>query len=153
MIREASKIFTRKEEWYSLVLVVEDFARPEFNGTIQIMPYGKKVKEKIAAEVQGLYGEPCNPFSPAAGKDFFIEVSELGGYPNWDRSRFAPEATSIEIDGVRLDPQTDKEMFMKWIQQAPKTLSDYASRPWGEEELSQAHLVISTILPTFNPTK
>ena len=68
--KELSKNFSRKEDYYSLIQIVQDKNRPELEGKIMIFKFGKKLNDMIEAQLKPEYGEPVNPFDLFNGKLF-----------------------------------------------------------------------------------
>jgi hypothetical protein len=99
---EKSKMLNYSRKYYSYVLVLEDEQQPELVGKIMILQYGKTIKDKIQAELNGeISGVPCNVFDLSAGKDFVMVVKEIQTgdetYPDYKMSMFKSDTTSLPI--------------------------------------------------------
>ena len=66
--QEISKAFSRKEDFYSLIQIVQDKNNPDLEGKIMIFKFGKKINEMIEAQLQPEYGDACNPYDLFEGR-------------------------------------------------------------------------------------
>ena len=98
---EKAKVLKYSKKYYSYCLILEDEQQPELVGKIMVLQYGKQIKEKIVAEMNGdISGETCNVFDLSAGKDLTIIVKETGGedsFPDYNSSAFKPNPSSLPI--------------------------------------------------------
>lgn len=103
ILMEKAKSLKYSKKYYSYCLIIEDEQQPELVGKIMILQYGKQIKDKITAEMNGeITGEQCNVFDLTAGKDLTLIVKETGDangitFPSYINSAFKPNATSIPI--------------------------------------------------------
>ena len=105
---EKAKVLKYSKKYYSYCLILEDEQQPELVGKIMVLQYGKQIKEKIVAEMNGdISGEKCNIFDLSVGKDLTLIVKETGGedsYPDYNSSAFKPNTSSLPI----FNPETSK---------------------------------------------
>lgn len=98
---EKAKVLKYSKKYYSYCLILEDEQQPELVGKIMVLQYGKQIKEKIVAEMNGdISGEKCNVFDLSVGKDLTLIVKETGGddsYPDYNSSAFKPNNSSLPI--------------------------------------------------------
>ena len=101
ILMEKAKQLKYSKKYYSYCLILEDEQQPELVGKIMVLQYGKQIREKIIAEMNGdISGEKCNVFDLAVGKDLTLIVKETGGddsYPDYNNSAFKPNPSSISI--------------------------------------------------------
>lgn len=120
---------------YSLVYVVSDQQHPELVGKIVVFRYGKKIKDMIDSEsnVDADSGEePCNVFDLFNGKNFKLVIKKVGGYQNYDSSKFA-SISPIKIgDDVMQNTGDDKKKIIEFLKASPD-LSKYEYKEWDEE--------------------
>jgi hypothetical protein len=96
---EANKELARKQKrklsYISNVLVISDPKRPENEGKVFLFKYGKKIFEKIKAQLEPEFQDetPMNPFDFWKGANFKLKIRNYEGYRNYDKSEFeAPAA-------------------------------------------------------------
>lgn len=99
----------RRLKYYSNVLVIRDKEKPENEGKVMLLGYGKKIHDKITAALKPKFEDEVafNPFDMWEGADFVIKIwTETKGkakFPNYDDSKFqpcAPLGTDEEIRAV-----------------------------------------------------
>lgn len=97
--QENAKKISRTVECYANVLILKDPQHPEYDGTIRVFKFKTKIENKIKEEQHPTDGftDPCNVFNPLAGKDFVLSVSTVGGFRNYDMSKFKPTTTPISF--------------------------------------------------------
>lgn len=103
---------TRKIGYWANVLVVKDPACPENEGQVFKYRFGKKILDKIQAEINvdpEMGEEPCDVTCPWTGKNFFLKVEKVGGHPNYDKSKFQTVSAIPNID----DESFQQELFGK----------------------------------------
>lgn len=95
----------RKTKYISNILVVSDPKNPDNEGKVMLFSYGQKIFDKIS-EVMSPQDEdetPINPFDLYEGANFKLNMTQVGGYANFDKSKFA-KITAIgndaEIDAI-----------------------------------------------------
>ena len=107
---EANKELARKQKrklsYISNVLVISDPKRPQNEGKVFLFKYGKKIFEKIKAQLEPEFQDetPMNPFDFWKGANFKLKIRNYEGYRNYDKSEF--EAPAALFDGE--DAQIEK---------------------------------------------
>lgn len=100
----------RKLSYISNILVQNDVAHPENNGKVFLYRYGKKIMDKIkdkaglsggttTAESAVTYRDPedviYNPFNFWEGGNFKLNIRNVDGYRNYDKSTFDNAPTAL----------------------------------------------------------
>ena len=101
--QELAKSFSRKEDYYSLIQIVQDKNRPELEGKIMIFKFGKKLNDMIEAQIKPEYGAPANPFDLFEGKLFSVHARKVGEWNNYDLCSFVGEKCPIEVEGKKME--------------------------------------------------
>lgn len=88
---------SQKHQYYSNILVIKDPANPENEGKVFVYRYGKKIYEKIYAQMHPKFEDdtPCVPFDMFEGKNFRLIAKEVAGYQNYDDSNFSSSPTPV----------------------------------------------------------
>jgi hypothetical protein len=100
---EANKELARKQKrklsYISNILVVSDPKRPQNEGKVFLFKYGKKIFEKIKAQLEPEFQDetPMNPFDFWKGANFKLKIRNYEGYRNYDKSEF--EASAALFNG------------------------------------------------------
>lgn len=159
--QERAKQIAYSTKYYSYVQVIEDENQPEMEGKIMIFPFGKKIKEKIAAEYSGeITGEKCNVYDIANGKDFVLIIREVGGFANYDSSTFKPEVSAIKISGKEVPVVEDSNgkrsinakfqgHVKEYLLKRDKNLEDFAPQKWNEQQRGKVQRIVEIL--TGNP--
>ena len=146
--QEAAKAFSRKEDYYSLVQIVQDKNRPELEGKIMIFKFGKKINDMIESQLKPEYGDPCNPFDLFDGKLFGVHVRKVGEWNNYDLCQFVGERCSITIEGKKMEKnQNDMNSILEYLKTGPQNLSDYDYKEWNETVTEKVMEIIRTTVP------
>jgi hypothetical protein len=159
--QEKAKIISRQTKYYSYVLIVEDKQHPELEGKILIFQYGFKIADKIKEEKAGTYGEACNVFDLAEGKDFKLVVKKIGGYNNYDSSRFltAGPITFVkegqkktmpveESNGKKVIAAAVRDKVKDILLKRDHDLEEFAPKKWSVEDRSKVNRIVSHLLGT-----
>lgn len=104
---------TRKVQFWANILVVKDPANPENEGKIFKFRFGKKVMDKIQAEVNvnaDLGEVPCDVTCPIEGKNFAYKVTKVGGNNNYDTSAFMKQSSIPNIEDESVQKKLESEM-------------------------------------------
>jgi hypothetical protein len=125
--QEADKVtargFNRKKHWTANVLVVSDTAVPTNNGGIFKYKFGSTIFDKLNDCLNPEDGsEPLDPFDLIEGANFSLSIAKVGGYPNYDKSKFAKPTrfcadSAIEALLVKahpLAPLVDAQLFKSY---------------------------------------
>jgi hypothetical protein len=91
--QKKAEIFSRRHNFATLVQVIKDENQPELEGKILTYRFGKKLWEKIQAELKPIMGEPHNPFDLLAGKAFHLKITKVSGFNNYDQSKVIAAVT------------------------------------------------------------
>lgn len=107
--KDKARALNRKESWLVNVYVENDPVRPENNGTIKVLRYGRQLGKIIMDAIEG---EDAADFGPRIfdlspnGCSFRIKVEKQGDFPTYVSSKFAlPKAV------VGLDPSSYDEIY------------------------------------------
>lgn len=118
----------RKKYYFANILVVKDPAKPENDGKVFIFKFGQKIMDKIL-ELQNPNpafsdDEKIDPFDMWEGVNFRLNVCDVAGFPNYDKSKFDTRPSPIA--------ETDEEIEAIWKQRhnladlvAPKAFKSY----------------------------
>lgn len=144
--------FSRNQQYYSLIQVIEDEQEPENEGKILIWQYGKKIYDKITAEetpqMKGV--EAVSPFNPVDGRLFLVKVNIVGDWVNYDQCqfvdfngvkpgmRFYNEAGEVEriaqFDGTQEQAIELAKDIAAYIDKNAPVLEDMKFKPWTRED-------------------
>ena len=146
--KELSKNFSRKEDYYSLIQIVQDKNRPELEGKVMIFKFGKKLNDMIEAQLKPEYGDAVNPFDLFSGKLFSVHARKVGEWNNYDLSSFVGERCSIEIDGKKMEKnQDDMNAIVEYLKTGPQNLTSFDYKDWDNETTEKVMSVIRNTVP------
>jgi hypothetical protein len=146
--KELAKSFSRKEDYYALVQIVQDKNNPEMEGKVMIFKFGKKLNDMLEAQLKPEYGSPCNPFDLFEGKLFSIHSRKVGEWNNYDLCSFVGEKGSIEIEGRRMEKnQADMGTIMEYLKTGPKNLGSFEYKDWDDALTEKVMGVIRNTVP------
>lgn len=146
--QEISKSFSRKEDFYSLIQVVKDSNRPDLEGKIMILKFGRKVNDLIEQQIKPEFGNPSNPYDLFEGKNFGIHVRKVGEWNNYDLCQFVGERMPLMIDGQPVEKTEEgREMVTKYLKTGPLDLDKYDYNDWSEEETDKIMRIIRNTIP------
>lgn len=102
---KAKKLFGRRTNYTSNILVISDPANPENEGKVFKFRYGQKIFDKIvsAAKPEFEDTDPVNAFDPMNGADFRMKIKKVAGYRNYDDSAFGPVKPLFKGDQAKID--------------------------------------------------
>jgi hypothetical protein len=103
--KEICRARKRKLNYICNVLVIKDQENPENEGKVLLFKFGKKIFDKIVAAAkpdEDLGEDPINVFDPEEGADFLLRQIIVGGFPNYDQSKFSSKK-SIAGGKKRID--------------------------------------------------
>ena len=91
---------TRRTNYVSNILVIDDKANADNNGRVFLYRYGKKIYGMIENAIRPEFAEdePYDPFSWFDGADFMLRVSQKSNFPNYDSSHFKPRAPLFDVN-------------------------------------------------------
>jgi hypothetical protein len=146
--QELSKSFSRKEDYYSLVQIVQDKNNPELEGKIMIFKFGKKLNEVLEAQLKPEYGDPCNPFDLFSGKLFSVHSRKVGEWNNYDLSSFVGDKCAIEINGRKMQKNPDDmKIITEYLESGPKNLTAFDYKDWDDALTERVMSVIKNTVP------
>ena len=146
--KELSKKFSRKEDYYSLIQIVQDKNRPELEGKIMIFKFGKKLNDMIEAQLKPEYGDPVNPYDLFSGKLFSIHARKVGEWNNYDLCSFVGERCPVEVNGKKMEKnQDDMAAIVEYLKTGPQNLGSFEYRDWDHETTEKVMTVIRNTVP------
>ena len=146
--QELAKKFSRKEDFYSLIQIVQDKNKPELEGKVMIFKFGKKLNDMIEAQLQPEYGDPCNPYDLFEGREFAVSVRKVGEWNNYDLCSFVGEKTPIRVNGVRMKKnQDDMKTVLDYLNEGPKNLTSFDYKDWDDDVTDKVMTVIRNTVP------
>ena len=146
--QELAKNFSRKEDYYALVQIVQDKNNTEAEGKVMIFKFGKKLNDMLEAQLKPEYGSPCNPFDLFEGKLFSIHSRKVGEWNNYDLCSFVGEKGPIEIEGKKMEKnQSDMKTIMDYLETGPKNLSSFDYKDWDDALTEKIMGVIRNTVP------
>jgi hypothetical protein len=146
--QELAKKFSRKEDYYSLVQIVQDKNKPELEGKIMIFKFGKKLNDLVEAQLQPEYGEPSNPFDLFEGKLFAVQVRKVGEWNNYDLCSFVGDKCPIQVNDKPMKKnQDDMNSILEYLNEGPKNLTSFDYKDWDDEMTDKVMSVIKNTVP------
>lgn len=146
--QELSKMYSRKEDYYSLVQIIKDPNRPELEGKVMILKFGRKVNDMIEQQLKPDYGTPCNPYDLFDGRNFVLNVRKVGEWNNYDLCQFAGEKCPIVLEGRAMQKNAeDMKAIQAYLNGGPKNLSDFDYKEWTEEVNEKVMAIIRNTVP------
>lgn len=146
--KELAKSFSRKEDYYALVQIVQDKNRPELEGKIMIFKFGKKINEMIEAQLNPEYGTKVNPFDLFEGKLFSVHVRKVGEWNNYDLCSFVGDRCSIQVNGAAMEKnQDDMKTILEYMKSAPQNLASFDYKDWDSETTERVMTIIRNTVP------
>ncbi len=98
--KEIARRQKRKLTFVSNIYVVKDPQNPENEGKVFLFRYGKKIFDKINhylnPSIAGV--KPSNPFDFWKGRNFYMVITTVGEYRNYDNSSFGDPSPLLEDD-------------------------------------------------------
>ena len=151
-IQEQKKadVFSRRHNFAALIQVIKDDQQPELEGKIMAYRFGKKLWEKINAEMKPIIGEPHNPFDLLSGKVFQLVITKVAGFNNYDQSKFVDKVIPLCIvdEAGKLNPitpETDKQMVFNYLKENSPDLGKYGFKDWDQETYDYVNGVITAV--------
>ena len=106
---EANKEIARKQKrkltYIANVLIINDPAKPENNGTVKLFKFGKKIFDKIMDKANPTFEDekPVLVFDLWEGADFKLRMRKVDGYSNYDQSQFQEQTEIAPTDEEKLE--------------------------------------------------
>lgn len=146
--QEISKSFSRKEDFYSLIQIVKDPNKPELEGKIMILKFGRKVNDLIEQQIKPEFGNPSNPYDLFEGKNFGLHVRKVGEWNNYDLCQFVGDKGPISIGGSPVEKtEESREDITKYLKTGPLDLEKYDFKDWSEEDSEKIMRIIRNTIP------
>jgi len=146
--QELSKNFSRKEDFYSLVQIVKDPNRPDLEGKIMILKFGRKVNDLIEQQIKPEFGSPSNPYDLFEGRAFGLHVRKVGEWNNYDLCQFVGEKSAISIEGVPVEKDEESRgRIVNYLKTGPQDLEKYDFKEWTEDEHEKIMKIVRNTIP------
>jgi hypothetical protein len=142
--------FSRAENFYSLVQVVKDPNKPELEGKVMVFKFGKKINDKIEAQLKPLVGNPCNPYDLFEGKLFALHITKKQKWNNYDSCEFVGDKCALQLPGESAPISKTKEdmgRVLSWLKENSPELDKYEYKDWTDEVTEKVHRAIKNIIP------
>jgi hypothetical protein len=146
--QELAKAFSRKEDYYALIQIIQDKNNPELEGKIMIFKFGRKINDMLEAQLQPEYGAPCNPFDLFEGKEFSLNVRKVGEWNNYDLCSFVGEKSPIKVNGKSMQKnKEDMDSILTYLNEGPKNLTSFDYKDWDDDLTNKVMSVIRNSVP------
>lgn len=146
--QELAKSFSRKEDYYALIQIVQDKNNPELEGKIMIFKFGRKINDMLESQLKPEYGDPCNPFDLFEGKLFSIHSRKVGEWNNYDLCQFVGNNSPIEIEGRKMKKtKEDMETIMEFLKTGPDNLKSFEYKEWDNNLTDRVMGIIKNTVP------
>ena len=142
--------FSRAENFYSLVQVIKDPNKPELEGKIMVFKFGKKINDKIEAQLKPLVGNPCNPYDLFEGKLFALHITKKQKWNNYDSCEFVGDKCALTVTGDKEPIKRNAEDMAKvveWLKKESPELEKYEYKEWTDEVTAKVYTAIRNIIP------
>jgi len=131
--QDLAKNFSRKEDYFSLIQIIEDKNSPELEGKILIYKFGRKINEMLEGQLKPEYGDAVNPYDLFGGKEFSLHVRKVGEWNNYDLCSFVGDRKAITIDGKLMEKnETDMASIIAFLKEGPQNLINFEYKDWDE---------------------
>ena len=146
--QEISKSFSRKEDFYSLIQIVKDPNRPDLEGKIMVLKFGRKVNDLIEQQIKPEFGNPSNPYDLFDGKNFGLHVRKVGEWNNYDLCQFVGDKTPLMVEGSAVEKtEKSRDIITKYLQGGPLDLEKYDFKDWSDEENEKIMRIVRNTIP------
>lgn len=146
--QEISKSFSRKEDFYSLIQIVRDPNRPDLEGKIMVLKFGRKVNDLIEQQIKPEFGNPSNPYDLFDGKNFGLHVRKVGEWNNYDLCQFVGDKTPLMVEGSAVEKtEKTRDIITKYLQEGPIDLEKYDFKDWSDEENEKIMRIVRNTIP------
>ena len=124
--KEQARKQKRRTAYYANILVINDHAAPENNGTIRIFKFGKKIMDKIIDKSKPTFADerPVNVFDYWDGANFKLRQKKVEGYPNYDSSVFDGQTEVADSDDEIVKIAKSQHDLQELVD--PKNFKSYA---------------------------
>jgi len=148
--QKKAEIFSRRHNFATLIQVIKDENQPELEGKILIYRFGKKLWEKVNAEMKPVIGDPHNPYDLLNGKAFSLTITKVSGFNNYDQSRFLDKVIPLAMPDENgelsfITPNTDKQSVFNYLRDNSPDLDKYGFKEWDQETHEYVNGVIAAV--------
>jgi hypothetical protein len=148
--QKKAEIFSRRHNFATLIQVIKDENQPELEGKLLVYRFGKKLWEKVNAEMKPVIGEPHNPFDLLAGKAFALIITKVSGYNNYDQSKFVDKVIPLALPDVKgdlnfINVSTDKQMVYNFLKDNSPDLEKFGYKEWDQDTYDYVNGVITAV--------
>ena len=146
--QDLARNFSRKEDYYSLIQIVQDKNNPELEGKIMTFKFGRKINDMLESQLKPEYGDPCNPYDLFEGKLFSIHSRKVGEWNNYDLCQFVGNNAPIEIDGKKMDKnKEDMNTILEYLKTGPDNLANFEYKDWDDNTTGRVMNIIKNTVP------
>ena len=146
--QELARSFSRKEDFYSLIQIVQDKNNPDLEGKIMLFKFGKKLNDMIENQLKPEYGDPSNPFDLFSGREFALQVRKVGEWNNYDLCSFVGNPSPVKIEGIPMERnERDMKKIVDYLNEGPKNLSSFDYKDWDDAMTQRVMSVIRNSVP------
>jgi hypothetical protein len=102
--KDLARVRKRKLTYIANIYVVSDPSNPQNEGKVFLYKFGTKIFEKIQQVMKPEFQdeEAINPFDFWKGANFRIKIRKVGGYTNYDASKF-DSSSQLSDDDSKLE--------------------------------------------------
>jgi hypothetical protein len=148
--QKKAEVFSRRHSFTALIQVIKDDNQPDLEGKILVYRFGKKLWEKINAEMKPVIGEPHNPFDLLNGKAFALIITKVSGFNNYDQSKFVDKVIPLAIPSDKgelgfINANTDKQSVFNFLKENSPELDKYGFKDWDQETHDYVNGVIAAV--------
>ena len=146
--QDISKSFSRKEDFYSLIQIVKDPNRPDLEGKIMVLKFGRKVNDLIEQQIKPEFGNPSNPYDLFEGKSFGLHVRKVGEWNNYDLCQFLGDKSALMVSGSPVEKtEESKNIITDYLKTGPLDLDKYEYKEWNDAETEKIMRIIRNTVP------
>jgi hypothetical protein len=127
---------------------VKDPNKPELEGKIMVLKFGRKVNDLIEQQIKPEFGNPSNPYDLFEGKNFGLHVRKVGEWNNYDLCQFVGDKGPISIEGSPVEKtEESREAITTYLKTGPLDLEKYDYKDWSEEDSEKIMRIIRNTIP------
>lgn len=146
--QDLAKSFSRKEDFFSLIQVVKDPNRPDLEGKIMYLKFGKKVNDIIEQQIKPEFGNPSNPYDLFEGKNFGLHVRKVGEWNNYDLCQFVGDKCPLTVNGEAIEKTEEGRVkVINYLKTGPSDLDKNDYKDWTEDETQKIMKIIRNTIP------
>jgi len=141
--RKNADELSRRDQYYSLVQIVDDKVKPELNGKIMIFKYGIKLKKKLDMKLEPDSGERDDIMNFFTGKDFKLYITRQGNYNEYSECHFETVSKPIGLNGSPVENTDEgKAALRAYLGEAPD-VSTYKFKEWDAATRAEAERILN----------